>query len=144
MNEKYNPDFPNPNMASMIDKIARKYAYTLPLRVMHYVGATGEPSFQGGWVNWAGGYRTLRFWIDALGLVHIEGFIKNGSGKIFTLPAEGGFRPTMTQRPGTTLVESSVRYAGNIQVLTNGDVYAFGTGTLNDEVSVYIIYDPKE
>ncbi len=57
------------------------------------VGATGEPAFQNGWVNYAPGFTQAAFWKDPWGTVHLKGLVKNGSpatSTIFTLPA--GYR----------------------------------------------------
>lgn len=56
------------------------------------VGASGEPAFGGAWVNYDS-FRPAAFWKDVLGIVHLEGIIKDGaiSTTAFTLPA--GYRP---------------------------------------------------
>jgi len=60
-----------------------------------YVGQPGQPAFAGAWVNFDGApqgtRRSVGFWKDALGMVHLEGLCKDGSGAIFTLP--DGYRP---------------------------------------------------
>lgn len=59
------------------------------------VGATGEPAFEGTWVNFAGGLATAAFYKDVLGIVHVKGSIKTGTVNTtaFTLPL--GYRPEL-------------------------------------------------
>lgn len=56
----------------------------------HYIGMTGEPSYQN---NWAG-VTNCAFLKDNFGFVHLEGTIKSGTvgTTIFTLPM--GYRPS--------------------------------------------------
>lgn len=56
----------------------------------HYVGASGEVPFQGGWTNWGHGYAPLSYYKDAQGFVHLEGMISSGNHTvpIFTLPSD--------------------------------------------------------
>jgi hypothetical protein len=63
--------------------------------VLHTIGATGEPGFQNGWVNYGVGYQTAGFYKDSSGVVHLTGLIKAGTANTtaFTLPV--GFRPAM-------------------------------------------------
>jgi hypothetical protein len=60
------------------------------------IGAPGQPGFENGAANLppAGGltFQQAGFYKDAFGVVHLEGFVKKGSGPvIFTLPP--GYRP---------------------------------------------------
>lgn len=57
------------------------------------VGASGQPAFQNGWVNSAGGAETVAFYRDALGFVHLRGSVKSGTADaiVFVLPL--GYRP---------------------------------------------------
>jgi len=59
----------------------------------HEIGASGEPTFQNGWVNEsAGGQTTAAFFKDPFGVVHLKGVIVSGSNSVvFTLPA--GYQP---------------------------------------------------
>jgi len=52
-----------------------------------------------GWGNYGSGYPTGAYWKDALGIVHLEGLVANGTlnASIFQLPV--GYRPAVT---GTT------------------------------------------
>lgn len=59
------------------------------------VGSGGSaPAFQNSWVNQDTAiYKNLHFWKDPFGMVHVQGFVKSGSGlTVFTLPA--GYRPS--------------------------------------------------
>jgi S-layer homology domain len=59
---------------------------------VHLVGTAGEPPFENGWHNFDPGYSQAGFFKDALGIVHLQGFITGTSGTTaFTLPA--GYRP---------------------------------------------------
>jgi hypothetical protein len=81
------------------------------------VGATGQPAFQNSWVNAAGG-ETAAFYKDALGIVHLKGFI--GSGTInavaFTLPE--GYRPAANLQ----FAAPSNSAFGYFDVQSDGDV----------------------
>ena len=61
----------------------------------HEVGASGEPAFQNGWVNFGGAEATAAFRKDGEGTVHIKGLIKLGTlgSHAFTLPV--GYRPLL-------------------------------------------------
>lgn len=94
----------------------------LTLETPHEVGGGApEPAFQGTWTNYdTTVYRGLRFWKDAMGLVHIEGAVKNGlvPGTIFILPP--GYRP------GGALPFSAHTNSGHgqIDVAATGNVVA--------------------
>jgi hypothetical protein len=68
----------------------------LKIEQPHIVGAAGEPVFQNSWVNFdTTAFHGARFWKDPMGIVHVEGLIKNGTAApntIFELPA--GYRPS--------------------------------------------------
>jgi hypothetical protein len=58
------------------------------------IGDTGAPVFQNSWVNYdTAAYQVARYWRDPVGIVHIEGLVKDGTiaTTIFALPA--GYRP---------------------------------------------------
>lgn len=59
----------------------------------HYVGGSGEPAFQNGWVNYGAPYGGARFRKLASGLVVLDGLISTGTigAAAFTLPV--GYRP---------------------------------------------------
>lgn len=61
----------------------------------HTVGGAGEPAFQNSWVNFdLTGWHGARFWKDPMGIVHLQGLIKNGTvgTTAFVLPT--GYRPS--------------------------------------------------
>lgn len=58
------------------------------------VGASGQPAFEGAWVNEGSGtYQDAGFFADGEGVVHLRGVVKSGTlgAGAFTLPA--GYRP---------------------------------------------------
>jgi len=66
-----------------------------------YIGASGAPAFQSGWVNYgtgADGQELLNIRKDSAGNVQLRGLIKDGTfpGPIFTLPL--GYRPSHYSR----------------------------------------------
>jgi hypothetical protein len=94
---------------------------TVPMDLVHYVGAAGEPAFANGWLNYNTSSKA-RFRIDPLGVVRITGIVKSGTTGvgIFTLPV--GFRP-VAQVDFQTV---SAGVEGRVSVDTNGIVYAEG------------------
>ena len=61
---------------------------------MFYVGRTGNAPFLNSWVNYdAVNFQSAAYWKDAVGMVHLQGLIKNGtlSAAAFTLPKS--YRP---------------------------------------------------
>ena len=91
-------------------------------------GWTNIGSFSNGWTNFGSGYVAARYLKDALGFVHLEGFIAPGTNNTtaFTLPA--GYRPgytlglpAITGHPGVASV--SISTAGDVtpNLLTVGD-----------------------
>jgi hypothetical protein len=61
----------------------------------HYIGDSGEPSFENSWVNYGATDYSLRFMKDQMGFVHIQGQVTGGTisaNPVFTLPT--GYRPT--------------------------------------------------
>lgn len=85
----------------------------------HNVGATGEPAFQSGWVNFGGGLSTVAFFKDPYGIVHLKGQVANGTAgaSIFTLPA--GYRPSERLDPAiaTSAGVASVAIGSNGSIL---------------------------
>lgn len=89
-------------LADKIDKLTRNVnANRLD---WHYVGETGEPSFENSWVNWNVNnpptsnvdYGSLRF-AKRNGLLYIEGGIEDGTdNEVFQLP--DGYLPLTNQR----------------------------------------------
>lgn len=88
------------------------------------VGAAGQPAFAGAWVNFGAPWQAARFFKDTLGIVHVQGLVKNGAAApstVFTLPA--GYRP-----PADLIFasEAAAVYA-RLNVLASG-VVQYGTG----------------
>ena len=49
------------------------------------------PTLQGLWINYGAPHENAGYYKDALGIVHLKGLIRNGTGLMFTLPV--GYRP---------------------------------------------------
>jgi len=80
------------------------------------------PTLQNSWVNYGSGFDAVGYMKDALGFVHIKGFVKSGTTTaatvLFTLPA--GYRPG-----GNTYLTSGFGAGGTInawELQTDGDV----------------------
>lgn len=98
----------------------------MKIETPHVVGDSGEPAFQGTWVNYDTlTYRGARFWKDPVGLVHIEGLIKSGTinTTAFVLPA--GYRP------GNALIFASDTNTGHgrLDIAASGNVLPVSGGT---------------
>jgi len=85
----------------------------------HEVGASGEPSFENGWVNYSSSYNTAAFYKDVEGFVHLKGLVKNGTVNttIFTLPT--GYRPG---RQWLMITETNSNTDCRLDVKTNGNI----------------------
>ena len=110
----------------------------LPDDKWHYVGESGEPSFENSWVNYdTATFAAARFIKDASGVVHIEGLVKSGTvpETIFTLPE--GYRPT---QENLLTVQQSNTGVARLDILPEGDVYANtgGNGWFSIHVSFYV------
>lgn len=93
----------------------------MKIETPHVVGAAGEPAFQNSWVNFdTASFKDARFWKDPMGIVHLEGLVKNGTigTTIFTLPA--GYRPSN----GQLFASISNSAIGRIDVAPTGNVVA--------------------
>lgn len=84
----------------------------------HSVGGTGEPAFANSWVNYDAGSHTLAgFYVDALGVVHLRGFVKSGTATtVFTLPV--GYRPEQQ----VTLIAMTYAGVSSVSITTAGVV----------------------
>lgn len=92
--EAQDPSLAMPARLSELDRRVSALERRLAGAPWHLVGAGGEPAFANSWVNHTGsGYPPARFYIDALGVVHLDGAVKSGTAAAtaFTLPA--GYRP---------------------------------------------------
>lgn len=115
----------------------------------NYVGGTGMPGYQGGWVSYGAQYAGAwfqRWWNGHSWVGQIGGLVKGGStgtaNPIFTLPA--GYRP----RFETIFAQlADTYYLARVDIATNGEVYVTGyqTGGSNGFVSLdginYAIWD---
>lgn len=132
-------------------RIPANFPTNIGMDTWHQVGASGEPVFANGWLNYdAGGLRNARFRKYPDGKVRLAGIVKTGASgsAIFTLPA--GYRPAATQpfvtlmSPGTnTFAEVDITAAG--AVVPNGAAVAtfvsldgieFDTESVSQTVSV--------
>ncbi|MGV9206349.1 MAG: hypothetical protein ACOC44_20270, partial [Promethearchaeia archaeon] len=83
---------------------------------IHYVGESGEPSFQNGWENYGGDFSKAAFWKIG-NMVYLQGLIRNGSNDVmFTLPS--GYRPSK-DRIIATISSNDI---GRVAILPNGDI----------------------
>lgn len=84
-------------------------------------------SFNSGWTDYGGGFKTASYYKDSMGIVHLHGLVKRvsgTSGSIGTLPV--GFRPTS----GTIGFPASTNSGiGNFQVTTAGVLNLVSGGT---------------
>lgn len=88
----------------------------------HQIGAAGEPTFGGAFVNYGAGYAGAGFRRYADGTVELRGLVKTGTAgqTIFTLPA--GYRPVDNK----ILATSSNDTYGQVRVdATTGNVILF-------------------
>jgi hypothetical protein len=92
-----------------------------PMEAWHEVGATSEPAFQNGWVNFGGGFSTMAFAKDSAGFVHLKGTVENGTFgvDVFVLPA--GYRPAENLFTPVAAERNAYIYAnGDVQVVQLG------------------------
>ena len=75
------------------------------------------PTFQNGWVNYGGVFNPAGYFKDSLGIIHLRGLVKNGSGTIFTLPE--GYRPLYQELHSVATNQNEM---SRIDILTNGPV----------------------
>lgn len=93
----------------------------------HTIGASGEPAFQNGWVDYGAGYPTPGFQKDAQGYVHFRGLVKGGTlgAAAFTLPV--GYRPGNPRNgPSTYVMRHLIVHGNNAAafggIMANGNV----------------------
>jgi hypothetical protein len=92
----------------------------------HYVGASGEPIYNNGWLTLGGPTQGAAFQLRS-GMVHLRGWIYNGSNNyIFQLPP--GLRPEVDMGFATWKVTPTGADQGNIFVQSDGWVYSIGIG----------------
>lgn len=88
--------------------------------------AVTAPTLLNSWVNYGGGTTEAGYWKDDYGVVHLQGFVKNGSGLstiVFQLPT--GYRPAL-QINFSTVSNNAFGYGS---VNADGNVYAVGGST---------------
>jgi hypothetical protein len=88
----------NVTLQKLEQTVQDKLGYlTAPDATWHEVGTMGEIAFQNNWANYApASFDTCAYRKDALGYVHIKGFVKSGTigdVPVFTLPV--GYRPML-------------------------------------------------
>lgn len=73
-----------------------------------YVGTSGEPSFENGWLNYGASWGDVRFRKHHDGLVELQGLARDGSqnSSVFTLPV--GYRPNQNLIFTTATYDSTV------------------------------------
>ena len=95
-----------------------------PTEATHHVGSPGEPAFQNNWANeLPPGDVTVGFYLDPVGVVHLQGVIQRTSGSgspAFTLPP--------AYRPAKNLLAAIWCTAGlaSVTVSSAGDVNVTG------------------
>jgi hypothetical protein len=97
------------------------------------VGAAGQPSFQGTWVNYGATFDTAAFYKDVLGIVHLKGNIKDGTMGALAFVLPDGYKPARDLR---FAVESNNAH-GSLIIQSDGDVFpnAGSTAIFSLEVS---------
>ncbi len=94
----------------------------------HYVGATGEPAFENSWVNYGITTQVARFMKDAVGVVHIEGLVKDGTigdVPVFTLPSNyrPGLELTWASMGNNAIGRLVVQADGNVEAMTGNNAW---------------------
>ena len=84
------------------------------------IGATNQPAFLNGWLNYDVTYNSAAFRKDALGYVHLKGLVRSGGvgSDIFVLPV--GYRPAL--RAIFAGLNASNNAVGRIDVLPTGNI----------------------
>ena len=105
------------HISSTTNPHAVTIAQTYTADTWHSVGADGEPAFANSWVNYDASH-PAKFFKDALGFVHLIGWIKSGTvgSAAFTLPL--GYRPP---QDAIFPVDSYAAY-GRVRIYTDGTV----------------------
>ncbi len=83
-------------------------------------GATAF-AYLNSWHDEGAGYTAGRYWMDALGVVHLAGTVNGGAGSSIIAQLPAGFRPT-----GNIILSSFVGGVGGSEVSidSSGNVYA--------------------
>jgi hypothetical protein len=106
----------------------------IKLESAHAVGSGApEPAFANSWVNYnTATHHGARFWKDAVGLVHIEGLVKDGTigNPIFVLPA--GYRPAL----GLVYPTDTNTGHGRVDIAPTGEVLPVSGGNTYFSISI--------
>lgn len=87
------------------------------------------PTLLGSWSNYDVANSNAQYWKDKSGMVHLKGFVKGGSGNIFTLPT--GYRPLLQEN----FIVMSNGTVGYIVISTIGNVGLAGGSNVNVSLS---------
>ena len=85
------------------------------------------PTLLNSWANYGGGYNPAGYFKDSLGIVHLRGFIKDGTvaTAAFTLPA--GYRPAYTEvlvgQANDLFAQVIIETAGNVKPNIGSNVW---------------------
>jgi hypothetical protein len=94
-------------------------AATTPPEAWHEIGATGEPAFENGWSNYAGGYATAAY-RKVGNVVYIKGLVKGGTiGNVAVFSFPAGYQPALSRM---FVAANAAGTAGRLDVLSNGQV----------------------
>lgn len=123
---------------------------TVAMDNVHYVGGSGEPAFQNGWVNYDNGaavpgsitQRSASFRKDPLGKVSLFGTIRSGANGtvVFTLPS--GYWPKAGSKAFTVFAAGGAGYV-DVGGNGNGTVTVFNL-TAGTNVAGYVFLDGVE
>lgn len=92
------------------------------------VEARVSPTLLNSWINVGGANKTAGYWKDSFGVVHLEGYVRDGTAEaIFELPV--GYRPSATTR---FIAYNGGAAASQVYIASLGGVYSssFGAGIL--------------
>jgi hypothetical protein len=95
----------------------------------HYIGDSGEPSFENSWVNY-GGWGDARYMKDSMGFVHLSGLVKAGTvgTTMFTLPS--GYRINVVGGTGEIYATISDSGICRININENGTIEHQGSSNI--------------
>lgn len=84
-----------------------------------------SPALLNNWTNYGNGSNPAGYWKDSLGVVHLRGYVRNGTGVIFTLPT--GYRPANNEffNAMTYNLTLNVQATGFVVVGSDGGVTAY-------------------
>lgn len=76
-----------------------------------------KPDFKSNWENYSAEYNQAGYFKDSMGIVHLRGLVKSGSGVIFNLPS--GYRPRYRQLHAVCTYPNAI---GRLDILFDGKV----------------------